>query len=97
MEIYIYDTSYNSSKVNSILMIVDNFSKLDSSTQARVASQICNNPIIKQAGDYSWILVNDNHLKTIFNNQYIMVQFDGSDPEADLADTLELLSHLQMD
>ena len=47
MEIYIYDTSYNSSKVNSILMIVDNFSKLDSSTQARVASQICNNPIIK--------------------------------------------------
>ena len=86
--------AYQSEK-DSMSSMVDDFSSLSASNKALIASLVASDTSVVQAGDYSWVSIGDSHLLTIFNSQYIIVEIAGSDPSADMEDTLSILSHIQ--
>ena len=83
------------SEMDSMSSMVVDFSSLSASNQALIASFVASDTSVVQAGDYSWVTIGDSHLLTIFNSQYIIVEIAGTDPSADMEDTLSILSHIQ--
>ena len=83
------------SEMDSMSSMVGNFSSLSAANQALIASFVASDTSVVKSGDYSWVSVGDSHLLTIFNSQYIIVEIAGTDPSADMEDTLSILSHIQ--
>ena len=93
MQVYIYP--HEGDKLSAF---TGDLSQLDPQNQELIASMMASNPVIKKAGDVTWIVANEAMMLTIFKNQYICVEFGGSgDPEGDLADTLDLLADLNLE
>ena len=93
LTIYIY-----SDEADELSALAEDFSSLSPANQELIASILCTDPVLKQAGNTTWILGNDHLMATIVGGEYVIVEFGGSDdPAADLEDTLALLSHLQFE
>ena len=75
--------------------IIDNFSGLTKASQETVAPMFGSSGIVK-AGDLTW-MKGPSLLMTIVHGKYLWVEYSGTgDAEADLQDTLDILSNLKV-
>ncbi len=91
MDVYIY-----TKEGDTLTWLIGDFSKLTAKDQQDVADILANNITLHKAGDITWMKVSDNKVITIYNNQYIFVEIHGNSPADDMADTLDVLSHLKL-
>ncbi len=92
MEIYIY-----AREGDTLSLLVEDYSGLSAEDQQSVAQVLGTGVSIRKTADTAWMQYSENAMMTICGGQRIFVEFGGSgNAEDDLADTLDVLSHLKL-
>ena len=93
MQVYIYAEEAD----NVSTMVVDLNTLSEENVQV-LTSRIFPGATVCQAGNTRWLKLGSSYMLTIAKGQYVMTEFGGSgDPDADLEDTLDILSYLTIE